>query len=115
MDCVLHTRNMSINAPLKQILSSYNECARLSEASTIPASWYIDPRIAELERVNVFGRTWQLVARTDQLSQPGQFVSTQLAGEPVVVVRGQDGELRAFFNVCRLWSGFDPAMPVPWM
>ena len=101
MDYVPYAENMPNSASLEQILSSYNECAPLAEASTIPASWYTDPRIAELERLNVFSRTWQLVARTDQLKQPGSFVSTQVAGEPVIVVRGNDGELRAFFNVCR--------------
>ncbi|MGC1652729.1 MAG: aromatic ring-hydroxylating dioxygenase subunit alpha, partial [Candidatus Sulfotelmatobacter sp.] len=49
----------------------------------------------------VFSRTWQLVARTEQVKTPGQFVSTFVAGEPVVVVRGSDGALRAFYNVCR--------------
>jgi choline monooxygenase len=95
------TRTMSTFASLDQILSSYNESAPLAEASTIPASWYVDPRIAELERLNIFSRTWQLVARTEQVSQPGDFVSAHVAGEPVVVVRGNDGELRGFFNVCR--------------
>ena len=86
---------------IEQILSSYNDHAPLAEASTIPASWYVDARIAELERLNVFSRTWQLVARTDQLRQPGDFVTARLAGEPVVIVRGDDRVLRAFFNVCR--------------
>ena len=58
---------------IEQILSSYNDRAPLSEASTIPAPWYVDPRIAELERLNVFSKTWQLVARTDQLQKPGDF------------------------------------------
>ena len=75
--------------------------ASLAEASTIPAPWYVDPRIAELERLNVFSKTWQLVARTDQLQKPGEFISARLAGEPIVVVRGSDGTLRAFYNVCR--------------
>ncbi len=90
-----------MQASLEQILSSYNDRAPLSEASTIPAPWYVDPRIAELERLNVFSKTWQLVARTDQLQKPGEFIATRLAGEPVVVVRGSDGTLRAFYNVCR--------------
>jgi choline monooxygenase len=51
--------------------------------------------------LNVFGRTWQLVARTGQVQKPGEFVSTTLAGEPIVVVRGNDNVLRAFYNVCR--------------
>jgi choline monooxygenase len=86
---------------IEQILSGYDDRAPLAQASTIPAAWYVDPRIAELERVTVFSKTWQLVARTDQLKSPGQFISTVVAGEPVVVVRGNDGTLRAFFNVCR--------------
>jgi len=86
---------------IDQILASYDDRAPLARASTIPAPWYVDPRIAELERLNVFGRTWQLTARTDQLQRPGDFVSTRLAGEPIVVVRGSDQKLRAFYNVCR--------------
>jgi choline monooxygenase len=86
---------------IENILAGYNEHAPLSQASTIPAAWYVDPRIAELERLSVFSKTWQLVARTDQVKSPGQFVSTTVADEPVVVVRGSDGVLRAFYNVCR--------------
>ena len=86
---------------LKEILASYNDSAPLAEAHTIPASWYTDVRVAELEKQNVFARTWQAIARTDQLSVNGQYVTANLAGEPIVVVRGSDGKLRAFFNVCR--------------
>ena len=86
---------------IEQILSSYNDCAPLSQASTIPAPWYTDGRIAELERLNVFSKTWQIVARTDQVQNAGEFVTMRLAGEPIVVVRGTDGRLRAFYNVCR--------------
>ena len=90
-----------MHSSIEQILSIYDDNAPLSQASTIPAAWYVDPRIAELERQNVFGKTWQLVARTDHVDGPGQFISTVVAGEPVVVVRGNDGTLRAFYNVCR--------------
>src|SRR5579864_7048376 len=86
---------------IEQILGSYDDRAELSQASTIPAPWYTDARIAELERLQVFSKTWQLVARTSQLQNPGAFVTSRLAGEPIVVVRGSDGILRAFFNVCR--------------
>ena len=76
---------------MEQLLANYDDLAPLSQASTIPATWYTDPRLAELERLSVFSKTWQLVARTDQLRAPGQFVSTMVAGEPIVVVRGNDG------------------------
>src|SRR6202167_6615486 len=88
-------------ASLENILASYDDGAPLAEASTIPAPWYIDARIAELERLQVFSKTWQLVARTEQVAAEGKFVATTLAGEPIVVVRGSDGELRGFYNVCR--------------
>src|SRR5437588_12004147 len=94
-------RTISMQPSLEQILAKYDDHAPLAEASTIPAPWYVDPRIAELERLNVFSKTWQLVARTDQLQKPGEFVTTRLAEEPIVVVRGSDGTLRAFYNVCR--------------
>jgi choline monooxygenase len=86
---------------LKEILASYNAAAALSDAHTIPASWYTEPRIAQLELQNVFSRAWQAVGRTEQVEKPGQYVTASVAGEPVVAVRGSDGRLRAFYNVCR--------------
>jgi choline monooxygenase len=86
---------------LKEILESYNDKAPLAEAYTIPAAWYTDPRVAELERQNVFSRTWQAAGRLEQVETPGQFITASIAGEPVVVVMGSDHQLRAFFNVCR--------------
>ena len=83
---------------IEQILSSYDDRAPLSQASTIPAAWYVDRRIAELERLSVFSKTWQLVARTDQVKTPGQFVRATVAGEPIVVVRGSDGYLRVYYE-----------------
>jgi len=82
-----------------EIVASYDEKAPLAEASTIPASWYVDPRIADLEQQTVFSRTWQVMGRVDQVEKPGQFVTATVAGEPLVAVRGNDGVLRAFYNV----------------
>ncbi|MDQ3803082.1 MAG: aromatic ring-hydroxylating dioxygenase subunit alpha [Acidobacteriota bacterium] len=90
-----------MNQSVKEIIESYDADAPLAEAWTIPAPWYFDPRVYELERRTVFARTWQLAGRVEQVGAPGQYVTTEVAGEPVVVVRGGDGVLRAFFNVCR--------------
>jgi len=92
---------MKTRDSVDQILAIYNDKAPLSEASTIPAPWYVDPRIAELETQTVFSKTWQMIGRIDQVEKAGQFVSAFVAGEPVVAVRGNDGVLRAFYNVCR--------------
>jgi choline monooxygenase len=86
---------------LHDILASYDDSAPLEQASTIPAAWYVDERVAELERQNVFGGTWQMVARAEQLRTAGAFVTATLAGEPLVIVRGSDDQLRALYNVCR--------------
>src|SRR2546428_13157001 len=86
---------------LKQIIDSYDPAAPLSEASTIPAPWYVDPRMLDLELKTVFARSWQVAGRAEQVARPGQYVTDEIAGEPIVVVRGNDGGLRAFFNVCR--------------
>jgi len=88
-------------ATLEQIVASYDHTAPLSEASTIPGPWYVDERMAELERQTVFSKTWQVLARAEQVANRGQFVTGVVAGEPIVAVRGQDGALRAFYNVCR--------------
>jgi choline monooxygenase len=86
---------------MEKILASYDANAPLAEASTIPAPWYVDSRIAELEAGAVFSKTWQMVGRVEQVERPGQFVTANVAGEPIVVVRGNDGVLRGFYNVCR--------------
>jgi choline monooxygenase len=86
---------------LKDILAGYDPNASLAEASTIPSSWYTDEGIYKLEQHTTFSRSWQAAARLDQVREPGQYVTTEIAGEPIVIVRGSDGELRGFFNVCR--------------
>jgi choline monooxygenase len=62
-------------------------------------------RHLEAEKERVFGRTWQLVARTDELQRIGDFVPATVLDEPVVITHGLDGELRAFYNVCRHRAG----------
>jgi choline monooxygenase len=84
-----------------KIVDEYDPNQPLDHASTIPASWYVNKELYELELKTVFSNTWQLAARREQVEQPGQYVTTDVAGEPIVVVRGNDGVLRGFFNVCR--------------
>ena len=86
---------------VKEIIESYNFDAQLAEASTPPASWYTDPRIFELEKRTVFSRSWQMAGRVDQVSGPGQYITCEVASEPILCVRGDDNVLRGFFNVCR--------------
>ena len=86
---------------LKEIVDRYDPDAPLDHASTTPSSWYTYKDFYELELKTVFSRSWQLAARVDQVAEPGRYVTSDIAGEPVVIVRGNDGVLRGFFNVCR--------------
>ena len=86
---------------LTAMIEDYDSSAPLAEASTIPSAWYTDERIFKLEKETIFSHSWQFAARIDQLNKPGDYVTSEIAGEPIVVIRGSDNKLRAFFNVCR--------------
>lgn len=87
--------------PLKELIESYDPDVLLSEASTPPSSWYSDPRVLELEQRTVFSRSWQMVARAEQVREPGQYITCDIAGEPILLVTDHGGVLRGFYNVCR--------------
>ncbi|WP_280393208.1 aromatic ring-hydroxylating oxygenase subunit alpha [Nocardia brasiliensis] len=70
-------------------------------ALTLPPSAYSSPELWELERELIFRRSWILAAHVDQLARPGDYVALSIAGEPVVLTRAQDGELRAMSSICR--------------
>ena len=62
---------------------------------------YVDPAALAREQDAIFARSWQLAGHVSDLAGPGRFLTAQVGAESVLVVRGQDGELRAFRNVCR--------------
>lgn len=66
-----------------------------SRTATLPARYYLDPAYLELEGERVFGRTWQLVARVDELQRVGDFAPVTVLDEPIVITHGVDGELLA--------------------
>lgn len=82
-------------------LSDFSPTQDLASASTMPSRWYTEPAFLELEKEKIFWRTWQPVGRTDMVARPGDFFSCELVGEPLVVTRTKDNQLKAFYNVCR--------------
>jgi len=68
---------------------------------TLPFSWYVDEDVLRRERARIFARSWQYAGRAEQVAEPGSFLTVDVGGVPVLVARDQDGELRAFINVCR--------------
>lgn len=73
---------------------------RVPEGRLLPPQAFTDPAVYEHELDRVFGRSWVHVADLTDLEQPGDFVTADVGRSPVVVVRGHDGALRGFFNVC---------------
>jgi len=90
-----------MDTAVRKIINAYNPQTCLSEASTPPSACYTDPRILDLEARTVFSNSWQFAGRFDQVRYPGQYLTSEVAGEPIAVVRGNDEVLRGFFNVCR--------------
>jgi len=71
------------------------------ETRTLPWSWYRDPAVLQLEQERIFRRSWQYVGRQDAVAEPGSFSTTRVGDVPIVLVRDEEGTLRAFLNVCR--------------
>jgi Rieske 2Fe-2S family protein len=67
----------------------------------LPGRDYHAPEIYELERERIFFRSWFCVGRDEELPEAGCFLTQDVAGESVLVVRRREGDLRAFYNVCR--------------
>jgi phenylpropionate dioxygenase-like ring-hydroxylating dioxygenase large terminal subunit len=67
----------------------------------IPTARYTDPAVYALEQERVFGRCWLFAGHESEWPEPGSYRLTTRSGAPIVVVRGEDGVLRAFYNACR--------------
>jgi Rieske 2Fe-2S family protein len=73
----------------------------LESARTLPAAFYASPEIFRLEQSELFGRMWLCIGREADIPKPGDFFTHDVGGERLLVVRGRDASVRAFFNVCR--------------
>ena len=104
-------KNQATAKPLHLDMHEQIECAR-----TLASHFYTDPAILEIEKQRIFLRTWQLVGTLHQpcgevngvkytISDAESYFTADVAGEPVIVVRDKQGELRAFSNVCRHRAG----------
>jgi len=72
-----------------------------AEALSLPAWIYRDREFFERERESVFRNSWQLVCHLSDVPRPGDYHTFEFFGESVLVVRADDGGVRAFHNVCR--------------
>lgn len=89
---------MSQATPATELLTA---AARpLVDARAMPPSVYTSEDFLKQELAEIFGKEWVCVGRTEGLKNPGDYVTFELAGQPVVVIRSREGELNAFSNVC---------------
>jgi glycine betaine catabolism A len=68
---------------------------------TLPRDAYVSSSVFDAERERIFAREWVLVGREESVPNEGDYLDVDLLGESILVVRGEGGSLRAFFNVCR--------------
>jgi phenylpropionate dioxygenase-like ring-hydroxylating dioxygenase large terminal subunit len=73
----------------------------VSDALALPPECYTSPEWYEFERRAVFDRDWMVLAHVGTIPDNGDYVSVEVNGEPLLVVRGRDGEVRVLSSVCR--------------
>ncbi|MBT7611978.1 MAG: aromatic ring-hydroxylating dioxygenase subunit alpha, partial [Rhodospirillaceae bacterium] len=73
----------------------------MTREQPLEARFYTDPEVFERDRERIFHRTWQCVGHVSEVSEPGDYMTLPIVDENVFVIRGDDGALRAFYNVCR--------------
>ena len=98
-----------MSSPMNQ--ASSHDAAEASLDANIPQVWpmlrnmapryYVDPSIYEKERQSIFKTHWHMLGPASQVAEPGQYLAAELAGWKIFALRGRDGRLRAFQNVCR--------------
>ncbi|HEX3841375.1 MAG TPA: aromatic ring-hydroxylating dioxygenase subunit alpha [Acidimicrobiales bacterium] len=66
-----------------------------------PRDWYTSPALLEVERRRLLDRSWALVGTVEAAAEPGAFLTATVGVSPLLIVRGRDGVLRAFHNLCR--------------
>ncbi|TQV87157.1 aromatic ring-hydroxylating oxygenase subunit alpha [Aliikangiella coralliicola] len=75
--------------------------APIEDAVALPFAVYHDPSVYQAEAEYIFHREWIFVCHEQQLSNEGDYLALDIAGEAIAVIRGQDGQLRALSNICR--------------
>lgn len=80
--------------------STDEELGVLAQARCLPRRAYVDQAVADAERTTVFRRHWVAVGVAGQLPDRGSYFTTEVAGQPLLVVRGGDGAVAAFYNTC---------------
>ena len=93
-----------MNAPVANLTSAElhaNVSVPFDSARAMPKSVYTSPEFVKLEEKHIFAADWLCAGRAEALPNPGDYLTMIIAGEPVVVLRDRDNQIRAMSNVCR--------------
>ncbi len=71
------------------------------QSYTLPSAYYTDPALFDLEKELIFYRTWQYICHVAEVPDSGDYLTMRICDQNIFVMRGEDGGLRAFYNVCR--------------
>jgi Rieske 2Fe-2S family protein len=75
--------------------------ARQRSGWSLDQAFYTSAEIYDHERRTWLSRQWYVIAHTSEVKEPGSFIVRELLGESLIIVRGNDGAVRGFYNVCR--------------
>ncbi|BAN50451.1 aromatic ring-hydroxylating dioxygenase subunit alpha [Metapseudomonas resinovorans] len=75
-------------------------CADPTNAYTLPAPYYTDAGVFEREKERIFANSWVCVGHRSEVAENNAYITREFIGESIIIVRGRDAELRAFYNVC---------------
>jgi len=83
----------------------FDSTVPLAEAQTIPSDWYLEPTYFKSEQTKLFQRAWVPLARSEDIPEPGFYVTRSLAGEQILLLRNEAKKVKAFSRVCRHRAG----------
>ncbi len=86
-----HARNAGPSMPTPEDLQGFS----------LPGWIYRDADFLEVEKEQIFAAAWQVICHLSDIPNPGDYHTLDFLGEPLVAVRGEDGGVKGFFNVCR--------------
>ncbi len=92
---------MNVHTPIDAVAElKANVSVPFEQARAMPKSVYTSEAFLEAELTHIFAKEWYCVGRASSLKEPGDYITFELAGQPLMVVRGKDGTIHAQSNVC---------------
>lgn len=96
------TTTLSLGDPLEPARKATAEMLRTRDHSfSLPQPFYNDERLFQLDMQEIFHKEWLIAGMTCEIPAKGNFLTLQIGDNPVIVLRGAEGKIHAFHNVCR--------------